>query len=763
LTSFIGREKEIAEVKKLIAANRLTTLTGSGGTGKTRLSLQVAADLLDSFPDGVWFVELAPLVDPALVPQTVMTTIGLREEGNRPVLTILTDYLRPKTALLIFDNCEHLVEASAQLAEALLQACPSLRLLVSSREALGIPGETSYRVPSLSIPDTHLVQSVETVVQSEAARLFIERAQAISSGFAVTDANAAAVAQICARLDGIPLAIELAAARVKMLKAEQIAERLDDRFRLLTGGSRTALPRQQTLRAMIDWSYGLLPESERALLRRLSAFAGGWTLEAAETVCQGQGIDSYDVLDLLTQLVNKSLVVVDADDDTETRYRLLETVRQYAREKLSETGEGMAVRDLHLQYFLGLAEHAEPELVGPNAPEWQKRVEDDLDNIRAALEWSLKGDAQAGLRLANALGFFRGKGFHLYTIRIERANWLTQLLGRPATQPRNAARAKALLVLSAYEQAPANSQAYAEQSLSIYQELNDKAGIASVLLTLGGIIDAQENKVAALSFTFASLALYRKLGDKLGIARALGRLGRLLHTNDYTRAYAYVEESLGLYRELGFAAAVAESLTDLGGIARVSKDYGRARALLLEAQQINFSLGISVLNGGVAEDLGRLAFEEGHYEEARGYLEERIAFDREHGFENNQVTIISLGYVALRQGDQVYARSLFLETLLDARYYQYKTILNVWALEGLASLAVLQNELERAARLFSWTDMMRDTLGNKRTLAEQDEIDRDLAAIHAHLDEAAFAAARAAGRAMSMDQAVACALEAGSD
>jgi predicted ATPase/class 3 adenylate cyclase len=334
LTNYIRREKEFGIVKNLMAEHRLVTLIGTGGTGKTRLSLQIAADLLDIFPDGVWFVEFAPLADAALIAQTVLTTLGLREEPGRPVLETLTQYLGSKEVLLILDNCEHLIAAVAQFAEAVLHACPSLRLLANSREALGIFGEKTYYVRSLSIPDAHMAQSVENIMQYEAVRLFVDRAQTALSGFSITPANVSAVAQICAHLDGIPLAIELAAARVKMLKVEQIAERLEDRFRFLSGGSRTALPRHQTLRAMIDWSYDLLPEAERILLRRLSVFTGSWNLEAAETICQGPGINDYNVLDPLTQLVNKSLVVVDADivpegyDNTETRYHLLETVRQ---------------------------------------------------------------------------------------------------------------------------------------------------------------------------------------------------------------------------------------------------------------------------------------------------------------------------------------------------------------------------------------------------------------------------------------------------
>ena len=331
LTTFIGREREIEDAKNRLISAHLLTLIGPGGTGKTRLALQLAADLLPYFYDGVWVAELAPLADPALIVQTIASVLGLREQLGMPLGELVIDYLRAKNILLIVDNCEHLVEACAQLVDQLLHACPNLKIIASSREALGITGETIYRVPSLSLPDpTQTTPS--TLMLSESVQLFIVRAAAVSPPFTLNGHNAAAIAQICLRLDGIPLALELAAARVTVFSAEQIATRLDDRFKLLTGGSRTALPRQQTLRATIDWGYDLLSEDERTLLRRFSVFAGGWTFDAAETVCS-----ELDVLNLLTQLVNKSLVIAE-EESGEVRYHLLETVRQYARDKLLEMG-----------------------------------------------------------------------------------------------------------------------------------------------------------------------------------------------------------------------------------------------------------------------------------------------------------------------------------------------------------------------------------------------------------------------------------------
>ncbi len=423
LTSFVGREKEIAEVKKLISEKRLVTLIGPGGTGKTRLSLQVGADVLDTFDDGVWFVELASVSDPALVAHAVAAVLSVREDQGKPLVDALQDYLRAKSLLLILDNCEHLIESCAELADTLLRSSPGLKIIVSSREALGIAGETSFRVPSLSLPDVHHLPTVEGLTQFDAVRLFIDRAVSVKSDFHVTNANAPAVAQVCHRLDGIPLAIELAAARVKGLSVEQIAARLDDRFRLLTGGSRTALPRQQTLRTSIDWSYDLLSEPERVLLRRLSVFVGDWSLEAVEAVTSDQLSVSSEqltnktdrrllitdnILDLLLRLIDKSLVV-EEERGGEARYRLLETIRQYARDKLFESGEVEQLRARHLEFFLKFAEEARPKLRSAEQLELLDRQRSEYENLRVAVGWAREGgtpissSAEIGLRLISAL------------------------------------------------------------------------------------------------------------------------------------------------------------------------------------------------------------------------------------------------------------------------------------------------------------------------------------------------------------------------
>jgi len=469
-TSLVGREKEMAEVRSLLTETRLLTVTGVGGVGKTRLALQVGAALLDEFPDGVWLVELAAMSDPALVPQAVAKALGVREHPGRPLrVDTLLEHLGPKRVLLILDNCEHLIEACAELVDALLRGCPELQLLVTSREALGIGGEVAWRVPSLPTPEPDCLESTEAelasaLTQYEAVQLFIERAVAAKPGFTVTNDNAPAVAQVCWRLDGIPLAIELAVARMRVLTPRQIAERLDDRFRLLTGGSRAALPRQRTLRAALDWGHDLLSEKERALLRRLSVFAGGWTLEPAEAVCAdaeegevgagGPAIERYEVLDLLSQLVEKSLSVAE-EESGEMRYHLLETVRQYGAEKLEEMQESLVMHRKHRDWFVALAECAGEELRGAEQKAWLDRLEREHDNLRAALEYS-KREADGvgtGLSLAAVLSRF----WHIRGHWSEGRRHLEEMLaleGRPASAgsqatpedraERKAARARAL-------------------------------------------------------------------------------------------------------------------------------------------------------------------------------------------------------------------------------------------------------------------------------------------------------------------------------
>jgi len=430
LTSFIGRESEIEEVRRLLGTTHLLTVVGIGGAGKTRLALQVADRMVDEFPHGVHLVELAQVTDPDLVMHAVASSLGVREDPDRPLIESLTGYLQARRLLLVLDNCEHLIDAVAGLATELLGAAPGVKLFCTSRESLAIAGEAAWRIPSLSVPDPLRVFDRSALESFEAVRLFVERAAEVAPGFVLTEQNAPAVVQICRRLDGIPLAIELAASRVRVLTPDQIAARLDDRFRLLAGGSRTAMPRQQTLKAAMDWSYDLLTSNEAALLRRLSVFSRGCTLDAAEAVCAADDIGGYEVLDLLMRLVDKSLVVAE-EEEREIRYRLLETVRQYGRDKLVEAGEAPAVRHRHLDWFLALAERAGPKLHTADQLVWLRQLDADHDNIRGALEWALESaDGEIPARMASSLWWF-------WTLRghtSEGSEWLYKALAR-ATEP----------------------------------------------------------------------------------------------------------------------------------------------------------------------------------------------------------------------------------------------------------------------------------------------------------------------------------------
>jgi predicted ATPase/class 3 adenylate cyclase len=620
LTRFIGREREMAAVKRLLQSARLLTLTGAGGCGKTRLALQVAADLLPEYPDGVWLVELAALADPALVPQTVAAVLGVQEESDRPLLVTLGDYLRTRTLLLVLDNCEHLLAACTQLTEGVLRGCPNLRVLATSREGLGIAGEQIYRVPSLPVPDPKQLPSLERLQEFEAVSLFTDRAILSQPDFAVTEVNALAVAQVCHRLDGIPLAIELAASRVKALPVEAIAERLADRFRLLTGGSRTAPSRQQTLRALIDWSYNLLSEAERRLLRRLSVFSGGWTLEAADAVCAGDGIEVWEVLDLLSRLVEKSLVVYE-DKEGEARYHLLETVRQYSRDRILEAGEAEGVRHGHRDYFLELAERAEPAIGGADQVEWLKRLDAEQDNLRAALERCREAsDVEVGLRLAVALGpFWLKRGAFG-----EGRQWLEgSLLEGSRSGESNASastRAKALLWVGrhAHHQGDlTSSRSFLEEGLALAREVGETWVAVVALVHLGFVVASQGDYGRAAVFANEALAIAQQIGDKRLLACSLDSLGVVARLQkEYERAVAFHAECLALARDLGDKWWVAVTLGSLAVEMRGLGDYEQARAFHSEQLALALELDEKREIASCLDGLAGLALGQGQAERA---------------------------------------------------------------------------------------------------------------------------------------------------
>lgn len=756
LTSFIGRENEIAEVKQELELHRLVTLTGSGGTGKTRLSLQVAADLLDQFHHGVWFIELAPITDPDLIPQTILSTIGIQEQQGKTPLEVLKEYLHEKQALIVLDNCEHLVFASAQVVNALLNAAPRLKVMASSREALGVKGELSYPVPSLSLPDIKHLPVIEGLSQYEAVRLFIDRALLVAPHFVVDKDNAPHIAQICHRLDGIPLAIELAAARVKMMSMEQISKRLDDRFRLLTGGARTALPRQQTLRALIDWSYDHLAENEQLLLRRLSVFAGGWTLEAAEEICAGDGIDTYDVFDLLTQLVNKSLVVVIAEGSQsgETRYRMLETIRQYAREKLVEAGGSEAVRDRHLAYFVKLAEQAEPELYRSNQLFWLNKLEDEIDNFRMALEWALATNVESGLHIAS----FPYRFWFMSGYARELSDWLTQLLDSHDKSDISYARALTIYSYCIFLQGNfSEAITVADRGFQLARTLSDRWLEAFNLSLLGVEYLLQGNVRDGAPLLEQGLAIFRDMGDVFGQATALEWLS--YNNSDKERAADFTRKSLSLRRELGDLTGIAGALTTLSRLAIWSGDLSSPVAWLEEALLISRQLGDHSSEETTLAASGMLAFWQGDYQHAIMRFEEVIALSERTGDQfSNTWAHTHMAHTLLRLGEIQRACEMF-RTMIVRTHKANFVIALVYAIEGIASLHVSQNQPERAARLFAWADVMRVQIGDHRPPVEQTSVEKDLAILRTNLGEMELSKLAAEGSTMTMEQAVTLALE----
>ncbi len=695
LTRFIGREREKGEVRQLVLTHRLVTLTGPGGIGKTRLALAVADELLDAFADGVWHVDLAALSDPALVAPAAAAVLAVREEGGQPLLARLTAYLREKHLLLILDNCEHLVEAVRPLAETLLQAAADVRILAASRRALGAAGEVTWRVPPLSAPDMSRWAALDRPGGAEAppdlalalrpyesVAVLADRAAAVLPTFAVTNENAWAVGQICQQLDGLPLALELAAARISLLTPQQIVDHLQDALRLLTQGRPTALPRHQTLQATLDWSHALLTPDEQVLFRRLAAFAGSFTLEAAESVGGGEGLERARVLDALAGLVDKSLVSVEPAGAV-TRFRLHETTRQYARVRLAEAGEEAPVRNRHLDFFCRLAESLEASLLGAMPPGALGRLTQEYDNLRAALEWSTHapGDAQAGLRLAAALpDFWEARG----QVAAERG-WLEELLGRAGATAEPDLRAKSLRgagKVAYYQGDFAAARSFFEQSAALDRELDNRPRLADTLGRLGlleFLLGRQPGYAAVHPFYQESLAIFRALGDGSGVARIQSELGYIASCQgDYARARSCLEESLALFREPDDQYLAARARHLLGNVARLEGDYAQTRSLYAQA--------ITVL----------------------------------HGLGN--------------------AWGVF------------------YVLEAFGHLALAEGQPARATRLFGAVERLGETIGTALVPPDQAAHERGVAAARAALGEPAFAAAWAAGRAMTLDEAIADAL-----
>jgi predicted ATPase/class 3 adenylate cyclase/DNA-binding CsgD family transcriptional regulator len=721
-TSFVGRVAELAELRSLVSGgSRLVTIAGPGGIGKSRLALQVAAEALDGAGDGVWLVELAPVADPELVARTVAAVLGVREEPGRPMLDTLVDAVGDRYLLVVLDNAEHVLGASAKLADAMMRSCPRACLLVTSREPLGTSGEHVFRITSLAVPPADLA-APGRLAAFESVQLFTEHAAMHRQGFALDAANAAAVAAICVRLDGIPLALELAAARLSSLSVPEISSRLDQRFRLLTGGSRTALPRHQTLRALIDWSYDLLNPEERIAADRLSVFAGGWTLEAADAVTSGGGTGEWQVLDHLGALVDKSLVQAEELHGS-TRYRLLETVRQYAAERLAlRAGADLdETRAAHRDYYLDLVETARTHLRGPDEAAWLDRLEIEFDNIRAALAFSVADpdSAEPGLRLAAGLHWFcnmRGHGGEILEA-------LNVLLERPDARMPTPARARALTASCHLRDRFGDDSAVpslAGEALRIARGLADGAVAADALSHLCWFRYEHGDLPAALAQVDEAVGLAQSTGDPRLIADLLGHRAVFeAEAGDLDAALADQEEALALSRATGDNYRLAITLTNLGVDELAAREFGAARAHLQEANMLADNLRYPNLSAGLRENLG---------------------------------------FVDLIDAEPRNARRLFLDSLDTARITGVKSSYIRGALLGLALAAGADDDPAVAATLHGVAD---EHAGRAFTGIEVGLRDRDHAHLRATLGDAAFEAAYRHGRTLSQADAIALATAAG--
>ena len=742
LTSFVGRTQATADLKRLLSPTsgqtRLLTLTGAGGSGKTRLAIQAATDLIDSFADGVWWVELAALTADDQVARAAAKALGVAERPHGDALTAITTFLGNKQLLLVIDNCEHLVAASADLVTALLSRCPGLQILATSREALNVAGEVIWQVPTLALPNPQQVVLTDLLLQFECIRLFVERAGAVQPGFHLTLDNAPAVVALCAQLDGIPLAIELAAARVKVLPVAQIAARLNSaigaRFALLTQGSRTVLPRQQTLRAAIDWSYDLLTAAERQLFHIVAIFHGGFTLDALDQILDSQ---IQNPLDLLTQLVDKSLVIVEPQGD-EHRYRLLETLRAYALEQWAPDAL-VVIQQRHAAYFLAWAEQVAPELLRAHQQLWLTRLETEHANLRAALSYWV--DVAAGdkaLRLATALHrFWDYRGYVS-----EGRGWLQKALAsRGAASLIEQARALNAAGWLAYRQGDlAQAQPLHEEALHLAEQAAAEADQVDALQHLAVIAMDRGDYTVAQQQLARSLALARRLAYQSGIARALTRLGALAWDLDrIAEARTYRQEALQIEQRLGNQVNIASSFLGLADADRFLGDAVAAHYHYEASLQISRSLGHQGLIGAALKGLGMLAFKQGAYADAQRYGEEALQIFRAVGDKAHiGFALCNLGDVARQCGEPGRALAYYGQ-YLQIMYEIGYTWPTFYALEDIAALLTeISRHTPVAARLLGAAHTLRQETGIEVTAEQQATYERVVATLRQHLGDSTF-------------------------
>jgi predicted ATPase/class 3 adenylate cyclase len=719
LTSFIGRSKEKDEAEQMLSKGRLLTLTGPSGSGKTRLALQVAAEMIDHFRDGVFFVALAPIIEPGLVASTIAQTLGVVESSGKSITESLKDHLHNKSLLLLLDNFEQVVSAAPLVAE-ILAACSETKILLTSREGLRISGEREYPVPPLALPSLKQLPPPELLSQFAAVELFIQRARAAKPGFEITDDTSPAIAEICYRLDGLPLAIELAAARIKVLPPSALLTRMEHRLEFLTGGGRDLPARQQTLRNAIAWSYDLLDENEQEFFRRLSVFAGGCTVDAVEAIAEDHPSPG-SVLDRLESLLDKSLLQEVEGTNYELRFRMLETLREFGLEQLGASGEQATLQRRHANYFLAIAEQTEARLESAGQVEWINRMEQEHDNLRAALEWSKTADStsETCLRLASALGlFWEARGYYTEGRELLSAILLTErALGRTAARASILARAAAL----AYRQSDYSAtMSLAGESLAIYREVGDRQGIATALIKLGNTATELGDYARASGFLDDALKTWRALKDKHGIARTLISSGWVaLRSGKYGLAKSRLMEALALSRDLGDTRNIAFELSGLGEVALRQHDYVRATQLVEESLGLRRQLGNKWGVGVSLGILGWIAMREENWDRAMARLGESLEIRREIGDQSG----------------------------------------SAWCLERLAAVALAQGQAEKAARLFGAGAALRASIRSVIDPADQPAYNSKILSLRKELGKERFTTIWDEGRALALEQAVVYALE----